>query len=615
MNSRNLNVNRRELRSAQIHPRDLIVVFTLTILLLIFITKALQFGIVGNLQILAITMATVGIVSVGQTLVILTGGVDLSIGSMMALTGVIIAYLTTTNLGNVLGHVNPWIAATIGLLIATGIGWLHGIFITRFKLAPFIVTFGSLSLLRGLAQVISNGSAINLRTNDFDWLWNNAFGIIPIPALVMALLFILGAFMLRNTRLGRYTYAIGNNETVTRLSGVDVERSLQIIYAISGFLGGLAGLFLLSRIAGGTFHSGENYEMLSIAAVIIGGTSLKGGTGGVWGTLAGVLLISLVSNGLVLISIPPLWKEAITGALIITAALIDVQRRRLQELTPTPVRRLSPPTIEPFMPLDESLNQLINTIRTRFDYDEIRVYLHDRESDNLIEPHSRASPDGTLTMKSYTTAKTMFINDLKREQDDLVVPWQSSIQAAAAIPIQHNKRVIGVLEAQSSIVNIFTPQALESVALLAAQMASDIEDRWLLESGWLTQQVRECLRNLNDDVFLHHCALASWLQINDLTTRSEVLREILYDAIEHILPQSTTSDLRATRRYQLLKHTFIEQWAVEVICQNLGLSRRQYFYDLKHAVDLIVDFLYVQRPQINLRYDTSPVAHQVHVSS
>jgi ribose/xylose/arabinose/galactoside ABC-type transport system permease subunit len=606
MNSRNLNVNERTLRLLKVHPRDLIVIVMITLLLLIFVTKALQFGLIGNLQILAITMATVGIVSIGQTLVVLTGGVDLSVGSIIALTGVIIAYLTTTSVG-----VNSWIAAGIGLLIATMVGWLHGIFITRFKLAPFIVTFGSLSLLRGLAQVISNGSAINLRTNAFDWLWNNAFGIIPIPALVMALLFIISAFMLRNTRQGRYVYAIGNNETVTRLSGVNVERTQQIIYAISGFFAGLAGLFLLARIAGGSFHSGENYELLSIAAVIIGGTSLKGGTGGVWGTLAGVLLISLVSNGLVLISVPPLWKEAITGALIITAALIDVQRRRLQESTPILTRRLSPPIIKPSMPLDESLKQLARTIQRHFGYDEIRVYLHDRESGSLVEPSSRASPGGTLTLKSYSTAKPLFLNDLKREQEIQIIPWQSANRAAAAVPIQYSKRVIGTLEVQSSIINVFSPQALETVALLATQMAPNIEDRWLLESGWLTQQVRECLRNLEDDVYLNHCALADWLQINALTRRSEFLRQILYDAMESIGPQSTTSNSRATRRYQLLKQTFVDQLAAEMICQNLGLSRRQYFYDLKQAVDEVVDFLYMQRPQISLRYDAPPITHQL----
>lgn len=614
MISRNLNINEQVQRLLKIPPRDLIVVATITLLLLVFVTKALQFGLIGNLQILAITMATVGIVSIGQTLVVLTGGVDLSIGSIIALTGVIIAYLTTNTIG-VTGPMNPWLAAGVGLLIATGVGWLHGIFITRFKLAPFIVTFGSLSLLRGLAQVISNGSAINLRTNDFDWLWNNAFGIIPIPALVMTLLFIVSAFMLRNTRQGRYVYAIGNNETVTRLSGVNVERTQQIIYAVSGFLAGVAGLFLLARIAGGTFHSGENYELLSIAAVIIGGTSLKGGTGGVWGTLAGVLLISLVSNSLVLISVPPLWKEAITGALIIMAALIDVQRRRLQESTPVLTRRLSPPTIEPSMPLDESLKQLTRTIQRRFGYDEVRVYLQDRESGNLVEPRSRASPGGTLTIKSYSIGKTLFLNDLKREQDAQIVPWQPVTRAAAAVPIQYSKRVIGILEVQSSTINVFDPQALETVAVLATQMAPNIEDRWLLESGWLSQQVRECLRNLKDDIYLNHCAFADWFQITDLTQRNELLRQILYDAIEYTLSQSTASNSRSTRRYQLLKQTFIDQLPAETICQNLGLSRRQYFYDLKQAVDVVVDFLYMQRPQISLRFDAPPIPQQFHMRS
>ncbi len=607
MSDWNLNLRRINVDSRRVHPRDWIALAVLALLLIVFITRAIQFGLIGNLQILAIAMSTVGIVSIGQTLVVLTGGIDLSVGSLVALTGVITAYLTTAS--SPLGALNPWLAAGIGLLLATGIGWLHGIFITRFKLAPFIVTFGSLSLLRGLAQVISNGSAINISTDAFDGMWNNVFGFIPMPALVMGLLFIGVAFVLRNTRLGRYTYAIGNNETVARLSGIDVARTQQIIYATSGFLAGIAGLFLLARIAGGTFNSGENYELFSIAAVIIGGTSLKGGTGGVWGTLAGVLLISLVSNGLVLLSVPPLWKEAITGALIIVAALIDVQRRRLQESTPVPIRRLSPPPIMPSMPLDESLKQLTTTIQKRFGYDEIRVYLNDRESGNLVEPRTGKSPGGTLTQRACATGTCTYLNALRHEENAVsVLPWRADVKAGAAVPIQHHKRVIGAIEVQSTVADVFDPQALESVALLATQIAPSIEDRWLLESGWLMQQVRECLRNLEDDVYLHHAALADWLEFDDLARRSELMRQILSDAIESILPEAAAANSRAARRHQILKQTYVDQLAVESICQNLSLSRRQYFYDLKQAVDLVGNSLYVKRQQNGLYRDIPAAA-------
>src|SRR5260221_6815921 len=527
----------------------------------------------------------------------------------MALTGVITAYLTTTPIQGVIGPFNPWIAALVGLLVATGIGWLHGVLIARFKLAPFIVTFGSLSLVRGLAQVISNSSSINLRSDPFGWLWNNVFGIVPVPALVMACLFIGAAYMLRNTRLGRYTYAVGSNETVARLSGVNVGHTQQMIYAISGLLAGIAGLLVLAHIEAGTFTSGENYELLSIAAVIIGGTSLKGGTGGVWGTLAGVLLMSLVSNGLVLLSVPPLWKEAITGALILAAALIDVQRRRLQESNPMPMRRMSPLSIEPSRSLDELLKQLGQTLRTRFGYDEVRVYLHDRESGSLVEPRSGTAPGGTLAQKADSTAKTITLNDLRHPEEAQTVPWQAQTRAAAAIPIQHRKRTIGAVEVQSSELNAFNPQALESMSLLVTQMAPTIEDRWLLENGWLTQQVRECLRNVRDDIYLNHCALADWLEVNDLTRRSELLRQMLWDAIEHALPESGASNSPTTRRYQILKLTYIDQLAVEIVCQNLSLSSRQYSYDLKQAVDVVVDFLYAQRQQISQGYSVSPVAN------
>ncbi len=608
MNGLNLNANRLKVRSTRVHPRDWIALVIITVLLLIFVTRALSFNLLGNLQILAIAMATVGIVSIGQTLVVLTGGVDLSVGSLMALTGVITAYLTTSGIANWVGPIDPWIAAAIGLAVATGVGWLHGILISRFKLAPFIVTFGSLSLLRGLAQVISNGSPIDLHTNAFDWLWTNLFGIVPVPALVMALLFIVAAFVLRNTRLGRYTYAVGSNETVARLSGVDVGRTQQIIYATSGFLAGIAGLLLLARIEGGTFNSGENYELLSIAAVIIGGTSLKGGTGGVWGTLAGVLMMSLVSNGLVLMSVPPLWKEAITGALIVAAALIDVQRRRLQESIPAPIPPLAGLPAEGILTLDDTLKQLTQTVQEMLDNDEIRVYLWDRDAERLVEPGSRAAPGGTLAQSVYGAGKPLFLNNLRREQQVQVIPWGTEIRAAAAVPIQNHKSVIGVLEIQSGVSNTFNAQTLETVALLAAQVAPRLEDRWLLESGWLTQQVRECLRNLEDEVYLNHAPLADWLQIKELMRRSEILRGVLYDAMEHTLPESTVSNARTTRRYQILIQTYLHQVPVETICQNLSVSRRQYFYDLKDAIDAVVDYLFTQREYIALRYDVAPVS-------
>ncbi|HLY29371.1 MAG TPA: GAF domain-containing protein, partial [Aggregatilineales bacterium] len=566
--------------------------------------RAVQTNLPGHLQILATSMAVIGIVSIGQTLVVLTGGIDLSVGSLMALTGVIAAYLTTYGLGSWLPSFNPWIAAGIALLLATFIGYVHGFLIARFQLAPFIVTFASLSLLRGLAQVISNGSPINLQSDTLGWLWNNVLGIIPFPALVMAGLFIAVAYMLRNTRLGRYTYAIGSNPTVARLSGVNVSRTQKMIYAASGFLAGVAGLLLIAWISGGAFNSGENYELLSIAAVIIGGTSLKGGTGGVWGTLAGVLLMALVSNGLVLLSIPPIWKEAITGAIIMAAALIDMQRRRLQESASVTPRSFVPPPIEPSMRLDETLDQLAKTIQERFSYDEIRIYLYDRETGALIEPASSAKPGGTLAAKAIASGEITLINDLNRDMDMPTIPWRTGNRSAAAIPIQHGKRPIGAIEIQSGVPNAFSPQDLEVASMLAGYLAADIEDRWLLESGWLRQQVRECLKNLTDDGYLNRCALADWLQMTGMPNRSLVLRQLLVEAIDRTLVAKNNLGIgsRANRRYQILKQTYVEQIPADVISQNLSLSRRQYFYDLKEAVDGVVDYVIARRGQFDTAY-------------
>ncbi len=599
MNQNRLDLSMVKRQTANLHPRDKIVLVIILVLTVIFVTRALRFNLLGNLQILAISMAIIGIVSIGQTLVVLTGGIDLSVGSLMALTGVIAAYLATNGLGDWLPSFNPWIAAFIALLVATGIGWLHGILIARFQLSPFIVTFASLSLLRGLAQIVSNGSPISLQSDALGWLWNNLFGIIPFPAIIMAALFVVMAYMLRNTRLGRYTYAIGSNPTVARLSGVNVTRTQQMIYAASGFLAGIAGLLLLARIAGGAFNSGENYELLTLAAVIIGGTSLKGGTGSVWGTLAGVLLMSLVSNGLVLLSIPPIWKEAITGAIIMVAALIDVQRRRLQESTPVPSQRLIPPSIEPSMSLRETLSQLANTIQTRFNYDEIHVYLHDRETGALVEPEGLKQADGTLVSRANTAKEIIVVNDFSRKSETGNVAWHTKYRSAAAIPILCRKKIIGVIEIQSASVNIFKSQDLENISTLAAQLALGIEDRWLLESGWLRQQVRECLKNMADDVYLNRCELADWLQMSNAPDRSQALRQILLDGIEHTLSDTYAINSRANRRYQILKQTYVEQIPPDVISQKLSLSRRQYFYSLKEAVDGVVDFVLARRGEFS----------------
>lgn len=249
-------------------------------MVIIFVGKSLESSLLGNLQLLTTSMATIGIVAAGQTLVIITGGIDLSVASVVGMTGMITAYLATIGIYPI-GKFNPWLAAGIALLAATAVGWINGVLVSRYKLAPFIATFGMLNLLRGAVGLLSNGTPINLRSDAFDWMWTRIFGIVPVPSLILLLVFVIIAYLLKNSRYGRYAYVIGSNETVAYLSGVNIERTCQVIYATSGFLAGLSGLLLPSLIKGGAYQNGQYYELFSIAAVIIGGTSLRGGTGGV----------------------------------------------------------------------------------------------------------------------------------------------------------------------------------------------------------------------------------------------------------------------------------------------------------------------------------------------
>lgn len=564
-------------------------------LIVAFLAMAIQFNLVGNLQILAMTIAPIGIVAVGQTLVVLGGGLDLSVGSMVALISVITATLSAANFGPFSG-LSPLVAVAVGLSVATGIGWLHGKLISHFHLAPFIVTFGSLSLLRGLAQVISNGAPIAPKSDSFSTLWINLFNLVPFPVIIMLLVFIAGAFVLRRTRFGRHVYAIGSNENVARLSGINVAQTQQIVYALSGFLAGLAGILLMARIEAGTFDNGQDYELLSIAAVIIGGTSLKGGTGGLWGTLAGVLLMSLVNNSLFLLNVPPTWNGIVTGVIIVAAALIDIQRHKTPDSWTIlrPVPSTAPVPQQPSS-LEQAVKWLTQAVTDRFHDAEVRVYLVARPNGELIDPIRHAEPADSLAANVHETAHSIAIPDVSHEQALRVKLFQPGVRTAAAVPITLENRMIGVIEAQSPTAGAFNPSELRVLENLSAPMARVVEDRWLLESGWVTEQVRKALRHLSDPVYLDSCVLAEWLCPDEAANSGESLHRMLTTAIERLCDDGSNPHSRQQRCYQILKQTYAGQKPAELIMNDLGLSRRQYFYDLKYAVEAVAHNVYAQR--------------------
>jgi ribose transport system permease protein len=262
-----------------------------------------------------------GVMAVGMTFVILTAGIDLSVGSVLALTGVLCASFEHTGLPVLL-----IVIVTLG--IGALIGTVNGLIITKGKVTPFIVTLGTMSAARGLAHIYTNGQPISGFGDGFRYIGASNFLGVPVPIIIFVLTILIAAVILRNTRLGRYTYAIGGNEEAVRLSGINVDRFKIAAYAISGLTAALGAIILTSRLNAGESIAGTGYELDVIASVVIGGTSLMGGRGGVWGTLIGALLIGIINNGMNLLVIPSYWQLVVKGSIIVGAALLDRLREK-----------------------------------------------------------------------------------------------------------------------------------------------------------------------------------------------------------------------------------------------------------------------------------------------
>ncbi|AMV45501.1 ABC transporter permease [Paraburkholderia caribensis] len=258
------------------------------------------------------------LIAFGMTLVILLGGIDLSAGSVLALSSVIIASLLTSGM--------PAGLATLAGLVAGGLmGLVNGIVISKGKVAPFIATLGSMTVLRGLALVLSNGSPLSSFNSDFFSLLGGGYvaRLVPIPVVLMLVMFAIFWVLLRKTVFGRHIYATGGNAESAKLSGVKVDRIQLYVYTISGVMAALAGVVLTSRLNSAQPTAGTGYELDAIAAVVLGGTSLTGGRGWIFGTLVGALLIGVLNNGLNLLDVSSFYQQVIKGGVILLAVLID----------------------------------------------------------------------------------------------------------------------------------------------------------------------------------------------------------------------------------------------------------------------------------------------------
>jgi ribose/xylose/arabinose/galactoside ABC-type transport system permease subunit len=276
-----------------------------------------NFLTVSNLVIVTRQICINGILAVGVTYVLLTGGVDLSLGSVVALTGVVAASFAHP------GDYPLVVPVLLGILAGLLCGAVNGLVVTRGRVAPFIVTLGMMTVARGLALVISGGRPVSNLSGAFCHIAGGDVLGVPIPVLILALVTLFSHTLLRNTRLGRYVYAVGGNETAARASGINVPAVKLFAYAMCGALAGLAGVVLASRITTGQPNEGIAYELDAIAAVVIGGTSLSGGVGGVGGTILGALLMGVINNGLDLLDVSSYYQQIIKGIIIVGAVWLD----------------------------------------------------------------------------------------------------------------------------------------------------------------------------------------------------------------------------------------------------------------------------------------------------
>ncbi|GGY18356.1 ABC transporter permease [Paludibacterium paludis] len=277
-----------------------------------------DFLTMGNLLNVMRQVSINALIAFGMTLVILLGGIDLSVGSMLALSSVGIASLIRAGL-------DPMLATLLGVLAGALMGLFNGLVISKGKVAPFIATLASMTILRGLSLVVSNGSPITgFDSPAFSMLGGGYVGgFVPVPVVWMLLMFALFWFVLKKTVFGRHVYATGGNEESARLSGVRVDRIKLWVYTVSGAMSAMAGVILTSRLNSAQPTAGTGYELDAIAAVVLGGTSLTGGRGWIFGTLVGALLIGVLNNGLNLLGVSSFYQQVIKGVVILLAVLID----------------------------------------------------------------------------------------------------------------------------------------------------------------------------------------------------------------------------------------------------------------------------------------------------
>ncbi len=261
-------------------------------------------------------VSVIAILAIGETLVLITGGIDLSIGSLVSMTGIIAAYCLGVGL-------SPWVAIPIGILSGTIAGLINGLVITRLKVNSFIATLGMLGIAQGVALLFSGGMPLSLR-GGFQFIGQGKlFGVIPVPAIIMFIVIILAAFLMRRSVLARYIYAVGGSERAALVSGVRINRVRTIVYMISGTLAGLGGIIVGTNLAVADPTVATGLELDVITAAVIGGASLSGGVGTALGALLGAIIMGVLRNAFVMLHVSGYWQLVVMGVFVILAVAVD----------------------------------------------------------------------------------------------------------------------------------------------------------------------------------------------------------------------------------------------------------------------------------------------------
>jgi len=296
------------------------MLLVLIALVAIFSVSSPYFLNMKNIFAIGLTISVIGIVCIGQSLILITGAFDLSVGGIAGLSGMIVAILTK-NQGNY------WTWFFLGLAVGTAIGLVNGLLITKLKINALITTLSMMTILSGVVFLVSGGFAIGVNMPAFRFLGTTRVASIPLPIILLIIIYALFYVILRFTVFGRYIYSIGGNPEAARLSGINVDRIRILTYTLSGLLSGFGGIVLASRLGSAQVDAGTQYPINSIAACVLGGISIAGGEGVIWGSLIGVAIVGVLQSGLIMLGMPSYYQWIATGIVLLAAVYLDQLRK------------------------------------------------------------------------------------------------------------------------------------------------------------------------------------------------------------------------------------------------------------------------------------------------